>query len=230
MHKPEGDLNHQIRLSDGRLIGYAEYGDPAGEVVFYFHGWPGSRLEPRLLDSLCSELRLRLVAPDRPGYGLSEFQTGRTLLDWPMDVCALADHLGTEQFALLGVSGGGPYAIACAAMITNRLTAVLLVGSVGPAAEAGSLEGMVALNRWLLTVACKAPWLAERLAGICMRMVWNQGRQVIPAAIEKRLPPPDKQVLGDDRLREALIESSVEALREGMRGAVADRKSTRLNS
>ena len=92
-----------------------QYGDPEGNLVFYFHGWPGSRCEPRLLHSVCAELQLRLVAPDRPGLGLSDFQRGRKLLDWPKDVCELADRFGVFRFTVLGVSGGGPYALACAA-------------------------------------------------------------------------------------------------------------------
>lgn len=216
--------NHkcQFRLSSGRLLGYAEYGDTTGALVFYFHGWPSSRLEAGLLDAHCRAMRLRLLAPDRPGYGLSDFQPGRTLLSWPRDVCELADHLGATRFSLLGVSGGGPYAIACGASIPHRVAALLLVGSVSPSDSAESIQGMVGLNRWLLTFARRAPWLAERFGAILLRALWGQGDQPIPASVERRLPPPDQRALQSKDLREILISSSREALRHGTRGAAQD--------
>src|SRR5437899_12705534 len=106
----------QIVLSDGRRLGYAQYGSPNGSPLMYFHGWPSSRLEPRVAENLCADLGLQVIAPDRPGFGLSDFKPGRTLASWPEDVRALAASLGFHRFAVLGVSGGGPYAIACAAL------------------------------------------------------------------------------------------------------------------
>ncbi len=87
--------------------------------MFYFHGPPSSRLERRLFsdESLATRLRLRVIAMDRAGMGLSTFQKGRRLSDWPADVAALADALGIERFAVLGFSGGGAYTAACAAAV-----------------------------------------------------------------------------------------------------------------
>jgi len=117
--------NRTHELEDGRTLGYAEYGAPDGRPVFVFHGFPGSRLTWSAFDpqDCAGELGLRVIAPERPGYGLSEFQRGRELLDWPEDVLALADPLGLERFAVLGLSGGGPYAAACAFKIPARLVA-----------------------------------------------------------------------------------------------------------
>jgi pimeloyl-ACP methyl ester carboxylesterase len=106
--------NNVFRLRDGRALGYAEYGDPGGTPVFFFHGSPGSRLQRHPDASIASELGTRIITIDRPGYGLSDFQPERTLLDWPADVAQLADALHIERFAAIGLSGGGPYLLACA--------------------------------------------------------------------------------------------------------------------
>jgi pimeloyl-ACP methyl ester carboxylesterase len=214
--------NRQIGLPDGRHLGFAEYGDPAGSPLFYFHGWPSSRLEARLIDSTATEMRVRVIAPDRPGYGLSDFLPDRKLTHWPEDVCALAAHLGLNRFAALGISGGGPYAAACAALIPDRLSCVLLVCSVAPGDMPHATDGMVRLYRWLLSFARKAPWLAHRVAKICLRAFWGTGEQLIPRQIEERLPEPDKRAVAHAGLRQALITASKEALRKGVRGAAWD--------
>jgi pimeloyl-ACP methyl ester carboxylesterase len=95
-------------LADGRTLAYAIYGSPSSSTtVFYFHGYPSSRIEGRLWHDTAQNLDVRLVALDRPGFGNSSFQANRKLLDWPKDVLALADHLNVEKFYVLGTSGGG---------------------------------------------------------------------------------------------------------------------------
>src|SRR5438552_17010722 len=118
-----GATTTSITLRDGRRLGYAEYGDPAGVAVFYFHGTPGSRLEGTIADEAAKRLRVRLIAIDRPGVGLSTFKPRRKLRDWPADVIALADALGIDRFAIVGLSGGGPHALAGARYIGTRLIA-----------------------------------------------------------------------------------------------------------
>src|SRR5512141_1163093 len=125
--EPSPKENQQLQLPDQRRLGFAEYGDPDGAPVFYFHGWPSSRLEARAAHAPALNLGLRLVAPERPGYGLSDFQPGRTIGDWTKDLLVLAGHLGWSKFGVVGISGGGPYAMACAALIPERLTSVSLV-------------------------------------------------------------------------------------------------------
>src|SRR5215471_4610530 len=95
-------FNKVISLRDGRTLGYAEYGDPNGKPVFFFHGLPGSRLQRHPDESIATGLGARLITIDRPGYGLSDFQQARTLLDWPDDVTQLANSLRIDQFAAIG--------------------------------------------------------------------------------------------------------------------------------
>jgi len=214
--------NQQIRLQDGRRLGFAEYGDPRGRPILYFHGWPSSRLEARAMRQVIAEMGLRVIAPDRPGYGLSDFKPERAIGDWTDDVLALADHLNLPGFTVLGVSGGGPYAIACGAKLPQRLTRVLLVCSMGPTNTPEATKGMVPLNRSLLAFAQHVPWIAQRVAGFCLRTLWGTGDQVIPEQIEACLPERDQQTLSDPELRRLLTESSREGLRLGVEGAAWD--------
>jgi pimeloyl-ACP methyl ester carboxylesterase len=215
-------LNQQLTLRDGRRLGWAEYGAPQGRPIFYFHGWPASRLEPRLLDDCCAEIGIRLLALDRPGMGLSDFKPRRAIRDWPADVAELADHLDLERFAVVGVSGGGPYAAACAAALPDRLVATSLVCSMAPLEGAEAMRWMAGPSRWLLRFAWAAPWAARILAGPCLRAIWGRGEQVMPRALEARLPRADQLVLARPELRQSLIASSREAFRCGVRGPAWD--------
>jgi pimeloyl-ACP methyl ester carboxylesterase len=135
--------NQRVKLKDGRSLAYTEYGAPDGKPVFYCHGHPGSRLGFSVFDpdNAAADLGLRIIAIDRPGYGLSDFQPGRQMLDWPDDVCAVADSLHLDRFGVLGVSGGGPYAAACAYKIPQRATATAIVCGMGPAEAPGVRDG-----------------------------------------------------------------------------------------
>ncbi len=97
--------NQTMTLSDGRKLGYAEYGDPKGKPVLLFHGWPGSRLGANFMETLATKLHIHLISLDRPGYGLSDFKRQRTLLDWTDDIEEFADTCKLKKFAVLGISG-----------------------------------------------------------------------------------------------------------------------------
>lgn len=116
----------------GKFLAWNEYGDPNGIPVFYYHGWPSSRLQARLAHHLAKERSIRLISMDRPGIGKSTHVPGRTLDDWPDLMDRFADHLGIAKFGQLGVSGGGPYVLACAALIPERLTASAVLAGMVP--------------------------------------------------------------------------------------------------
>ncbi len=126
-----------LRLPDGRQLGYAEYGHPEGELILGFHGVPGTRLMYRPMAAEALRLGLRLVAPDRPGFGLSPPKAGRGLADWLDDVGQLVRHLDARRFSLIGISGGAPFAVATAAHFGERVAALGLIGPIGPVAELG---------------------------------------------------------------------------------------------
>src|SRR5947209_1948660 len=123
------------QAADGRRLAYAETGDLEGAPVFAFHGIPGSRSDFERLfgkDELAGS-GVRVIGIDRPGFGASGFQQNRRFQDWPADVATVADHLGIDRFAVLGYSAGGPYVIACARELPDRLTFAGIVSGVGPA-------------------------------------------------------------------------------------------------
>ena len=117
---------HFVTLPDGRRLAYADHGDPARPVVLFCVGTPQSRLVDLADVELARDMGFRMLAPDRPGFGGSDPQPGRTLADWPADAAALLDALGVDRFAVCGGSGGAPYAVACGVLLADRVTAAAL--------------------------------------------------------------------------------------------------------
>ncbi len=109
-----------VMLVDGRMLVYTGLSEPAGPVVMYFHGAPASGLDLVWYDDHFVRAGIRVVSADRPGYGRSSPQPGR-MREWPVDVAALAGHLGVGQFVVIGLSAGGLYAVACAALLPGRV-------------------------------------------------------------------------------------------------------------
>jgi pimeloyl-ACP methyl ester carboxylesterase len=214
--------NQQVTLPDGRRLGFAEYGAAAGETVLYFHGWPGSRVEPQAVESTKGNLGVRVIAVDRPGYGLSDFQEHRAILDWPADISRLADALGLGRFAVMGVSGGGPYAAVCAAKLPDRVNAAALVCAVRPLDQPGATAGMASHDRWLLGFARTFPWLAREAVGLSLRWFWDYEHEVLPKALLENLPPADREVIAQPELRDMLLADWREAFRHGREGMVWD--------
>ncbi len=213
----------QIQLKDGRTLAFAGYGDPQGRPVLHFHGTPSSRLEGSLplVDESATRLGIRLLIPDRPGMGDSDFQPGRTLLDWPADMLELADALGLERFAVVGLSGGGPYAAACAYRIPQRLTTAGIVSGVSPLNVPHVFEGMDRSDRQMFGLAGRAPWLLRLVLWYTAHeLCRNPDRALARMAVE--LSAPDRAVLAEGDIKEAFIRTSLEAFRHGTRGATWD--------
>jgi pimeloyl-ACP methyl ester carboxylesterase len=216
-------INQYVRLPGGRLLGYDEYGSPGGAPVFYFHGSPSTRLEWHLFggEVLANKLNIRVIVPDRPGLGHSEFQPGRRIGDWPADVTALAEDLKLAHFAVLGYSGGGPYAAACALRIPEQLTRVGIVSGTAPFDEPGLTAGINSANLRFMQLARTKPWLSRltlRLMGLVVRFA---PRRFIEGALAT-LPVPDQVVLARPDFRQGFIAMIREALLAGPRGAQWD--------
>lgn len=136
-------MNHQITLKDGRQLGYAVYGPESGPTVVYLHGFPSCRLEFGLM----AAGDVRVIAPDRPGYGLSSPAPQGTLASFASDIAELADAVGLARFALFGMSGGAPYAACAAGLLKPRVGALALVSGLGPPEAPGMNRGRPALLR-----------------------------------------------------------------------------------
>ena len=206
-------------LTDGRTFGFAEYGDPDGTPVLYFTGGNNSRLEAQSYHRIAQDFGVRLVSTDRPGMGLSSFQTGRTFLDWPADVAELANALGLEQFALMGLSGGGPHLLATAYAMPERVTNATVVSGAAPPSAPGAFKGMWPPIRILYFLARRAP--AWMMRGV-MKAMTDPERNFTPQNIG-RMSPPDTEILTRrPELVEDLSESMKEAHRQGYQGAVQE--------
>ena len=213
-----------FQLRDGRTLGYAEYGSADGKPVFYFHGYVGARLEAGPWADAATEAGVRLIAPDRPGFGLSTFQPGRRFLDWPADVVELADHLALKRFAVLGISGGGPYALACTARISERLTTCGIVCGMAPL-EMGT-DGMRANNRLIFFLARKLPWLLKPLLWLTLgKASQDEARfKMLLEKSTKALPEPDKFVIQNADLMTHLIASTKAGFSQGAEAAALEGK------
>lgn len=210
-----------IQLPDHRRLAYAEYGDGAGVPVFVFHGLPGSRLSWGMLPDSSLAPAARIIAPDRPGYGGSDPNPGRTLLDWANDVEALADSLRVSKFAVVGISGGGPGALACAFKMPQRLTKVGIVASPAPTDAPGVLAGMSGTNRFFMKLAWRLPWLSSantRLLAAVIRR--NPGRYI--DTMKYKIHDVDKAILDRPQIHQMLVTDFAEAVRRGAAGMVDD--------
>ncbi|HLO28877.1 MAG TPA: alpha/beta hydrolase [Anaerolineales bacterium] len=197
-----------IQLQDGRTLGYAEFGSSPGKAIFYFHGHPGSHSEARFLAEQARQSGVRLIGIDRPGMGLSSFKKNRRIFDWPEDVVELADSLQIGRFAVAGFSGGGPYALACAYKIPQRLTACGIVAGVGHINPFLSF-----LSRWL-------PWL---LLPITRRFFRDEVQaQKMLTRFAAMWAEPDRKSLRQPGIKELLAASLVEAESQGSRGSAYD--------
>ena len=210
-----------FRLPDGRLIGYAEYGDPAGLPVLALHGTPGSRLMFALTDEAARERGLRLIAPERPGYGLSDFRHASSLNDIAADVVALAEMLGVQRCAVIGVSGGGPHAVATACAMQDRVVLLALISPVGPVADCADTIKMSSMHEFIFlrfgrsSALCRAFF---RSVGFLLRYAPDFARGIL----RRRVPPTDRTVFDRPDVLANLQVAVREGLRQGVEGAVQD--------
>lgn len=155
--------DNTMRLNDGRTLGFSDYGKPGGIPIFLFHGTPGSRIFGFENEPLIEKYGIRVIAPERPGYGLSDPKPERTIEDWVTDIEELADHLDLRQFHVAGGSGGGPYVLACAAHLPTRVLSATLVSSAAPPKMLKLSKDMASGNRIAFFLAKYMPFLLKPL-------------------------------------------------------------------
>ena len=218
------DTTRELVLSDGRTLAYSIYGDQSSSrVAFYFHGFPASRLEASLWDSAAASLSVRIIAPDRPGMGKSTLQPNRTILGWAKDVLELANHLEIKEFSIIALSGGSPYAFACAKEIPkSQLKNVTIVSGAYPLSY--GTAGMMFSAKTLLFVASWLPWFVGTMMDWALGMAARDTDH--PEIFDQRIlkemetrPEPDRRCLEDESFKNNFLASVREAFRSSAHGA-----------
>jgi pimeloyl-ACP methyl ester carboxylesterase len=198
-------------------------GHPTGHPVFILHGTPGSRVGPFPKTRVLYELGVRLISFDRPGYGGSDRLDSRRVADVVPDVVAIADKLELDRFAVLGRSGGGPHALACAALLPDRVTRAGVLVSLAPWAAEGLdwFAGMTESNVREYTAAASAPEvLTARLVETAAQIKANPASHV--AGLRPEMPAADRRVVSDVGIRALLAQNFAEALRDSADGWIDD--------
>ena len=208
-----------VRTDDGRVLSVGEGGDARGKPVFALHGTPGSRLlyGPHVADA--SKRGIRLISYDRPGYGGSSPLPGRKVADVTKDVATIADHLGLERFALWGMSGGGPHALACAALLPKRVVAAASLASPAPYPSPGLdwLNGQGEDNVAEFSASMEGPEQLDRFLAPLWERLLNADPQGFAKEFETLLPPVDKALLFGE-LGDFLVSNTKEGIRPGHEG------------
>ncbi len=210
-----------VRLKGGRVLSYREYGNPAGPLVLYFHGTPGSRFEAGLIEDDACCAGVRLVSIDRPGMGCSTYDACRRILDWPCDAVELADTLGGcgSPFGILALSGGAPYAAACALRIPERLTHVAIVSGHTPPDAPGVCPGSEDKK---IALIARHQRLGNLALGLISRRLDRKPEKVITKATSSWTAADRQLVLCNPRHHRNLIANLAAATHCGPHGAVTD--------
>jgi pimeloyl-ACP methyl ester carboxylesterase len=209
--------------TDRRQLSVQIFGDPEGTPIFLLHGTPGSRLGPRPRGQVLHRLGIRLIAFDRPGYGYSDRLPGRSVSDVAADVAAIADTYELERFAVVGRSGGGPHALACAALLPNRITrAAVLVGLAPPGAEGLDWFDGMAMSNVIDFTAAVAGYdpISARLTPAAKSIRADPASLI--TRLEAELPDSDRRVVTDRGIRSMLVQNYAEALRMSAYGWIDD--------
>src|SRR6056297_252058 len=200
-----------FRRADGRKLGFAEYGDPHGFPVLAFHGVPGTRFMFKPTAGPARARALRIIAPDRPGFGLSEPQPGRVLSDWLDDVAALLKHTAVGRFSLVAISGGAPYATLTAAHFGDRVASLGLVSPMGPVADLGDEIDMPLLQRRFFTKLAQRERVVRFGIGGA-KAIFRLAPEVSYDLMVRTLPEPDREILNDPVKKRHVIADVKESL------------------
>jgi pimeloyl-ACP methyl ester carboxylesterase len=222
-------VTQTVTAADGRTLAFCEWGDPDGFPVFSLHGTPGSRLGHHPDENVYTEAGTRVITYDRPGYGESTRQPGRRVADAAADVASIADELGLSRFAVFGGSGGAPHALACGALLADRVTRCASVVGPAPYGDGGLsreewFEGMVAGNvkefGWALD---GEETLRRELAPVCQALLESVDSDSDDALGEDyKLSEQDQAVMQRPELRAMLAASTKEGIGRSIDGAVDD--------
>jgi pimeloyl-ACP methyl ester carboxylesterase len=210
-----------IDMPDGRTLGFADYGPADATPVLWFHGGPGSRLEPKPTAPAAAALGQRLIGIDRPGYGLSTPRPGRSIAACVPDALAVADHLGLDRFYTVGVSTGGAYALATAAIAADRVRGVVACCALTDLRNAEVKAQMVAMTEWSkIFEATTRDQALELAAG---QFGEDGAKMLEPNELGIELPAADAAVFADPAFLAAMVENFPAMFAFGVEGYADDR-------
>jgi pimeloyl-ACP methyl ester carboxylesterase len=208
-----------VLVVDGRSVGFADYGTPGDTAVLWCHGAPGSRLEPAHLQPEAVAAGLRIIGIDRPGYGLSTTQPGRTIAQWVPDALAVADHLGIARFVVVGVSTGGAYALATAALAPDRVLGVVACCSM---TDMRWSDGRSTMSKPHTHDVWDAPDRAAALAA-AEEAHGEQGAKMLGGGLRDVLPPSDLEMWRDPVWMSEAMSAFPSMFTHGLEGYTDDR-------
>jgi pimeloyl-ACP methyl ester carboxylesterase len=209
-------VDSQILLGDGRELAFTDMGEASWPCVLFCHGAPITRLHLTYLEEKFRALRLRVVTPDRPGYGRSSPCRGRSLADWPRDIETLADALELDRFVVAGHSSGGPYAVACTALLPDRVSAAVVLGGVTDMSWPGAWHGYSAMEANLMRMPDEDAAIAW-----CVEHCGEDGER-FEAVSDFSFSDPDNALFADAHAGPALGSAVAEAFRQGVAAYAQD--------
>ncbi len=217
----ERAATRRAKTRDGRILTYSVSGDPTGWPVILLHGMPGSRFGPKPRGSVLYRSGVRLISYDRPGYGGSDRQEHRAVADAAADVEAVAKDLDIDRFSVIGRSGGGPHALACAALLSEQVFRTAVLVSVAPANASGLnwFSGMTADNVESNSMS-DLDRLAERIRRRAERTFHDP--ETLLSLIRTQMPLADRRFTNDVTIRRLLTDTYEEATRNGPYGWIDD--------
>ena len=211
-----------IQLADGRRLTYSDSGPRDGEPVVYCHGAIGTPLEAAVdLETMADELGVRYLAISRPGIGGSDPAPGRTILDFAGDIEQAVDALGVGRFSVVGVSAGGPYALAVARELPDRVSRVAVCSSLSPLCAPHRTPGMQRRIRLALEVLHAAPGLCTAVGDLGVPII-RRHPELLSRVIAAGAAPSERRMLHCPDEREAASTSFLDAASGGVRGMVED--------
>ncbi|MGX9791585.1 alpha/beta fold hydrolase [Mycobacterium sp. MMS18-G62] len=193
-------------------MGYAQYGDARGFPIVNAHGGMACRLDVAAAASVAEKTGVRLISPDRPGIGLSDPQSDRTVTDWARDVAELLDQIEIDRFAVMGWSMGGQYAAAVGHVLHQRVTRLAIIAGALPLTEPGVFDELPTMDRVYTRLSQRAPWLAG-LGFLVMASMAGFAPPLYGRMAAGELGPADAAVLREGGLA-AFAQMTYEALRK----------------
>jgi pimeloyl-ACP methyl ester carboxylesterase len=216
-------LEGNIAVGDDRQIGFAEFGDPQGRAVFWLHGTPGARRQIPMEARVYAEQRqIRLIGVDRPGIGSSTPYQYDTVFAFADDLRTIADTLGIDKMEVIGLSGGGPYTLACAAAMPDRVVAAGVLGGVAPVRGADAIAGGVMAFGSMVAPLLEVAGAPIRLAASGLIRLARPVAEPALAMYARLSPEADRRLLVRPEFKAMFLDDLLNGSRKQLAAPFAD--------